>query len=179
MQVHGKSYLAEALRRLSRVPKEREGRIAWDSAKLEHGTFEVLYNLTFDPPIDDYDKDGAIWHALNECARAKDFTPRFFIQKVRAYLEALLGKQSRSFTAVTQINVQVGARLPGKITSVDGALEIRRTLPSSSQKVINGLKDYERSRLNLQDDFFYLVVKVKNLHKVANRGRRRFRLGIP
>ena len=162
MQVHGKHHLAEALRGLSKIPKDHDGRIAWDSSKLEHGTFEVLYNLTFDPPVDDYDKDGAIWHALNECARAKDFSSRFFMQKVRTYLEGLFGKQHRSFTAVTQINAQVGARLPGKITSIDGPVEIRRTLPSSSLKVIDGLKNYEHSRLNRQDDFFYLVAKVKS-----------------
>jgi hypothetical protein len=162
VHIHGKSHLAEALRGLSKIPKDHDGRIGWDSAALEQGTFEVLYNLTFDPPVDDFDKDGAIWHSLNECARAKDFTPRFFIQKLRAYLEGLLGKQSRSFTAVTQINAQVGARLPGKIMSADGPVEIRRTLPPSSLKVINKMKDYERSRLNLQDDFSYLIVKVKS-----------------
>ena len=108
MQIHGKSYLAEALQSLSKIPKEHEGRIGWDSEALDRGTFELIYNLTFKPPIDDYNKDGAIWHALNECARAKDFSTKFFIQKLRSYLEALLSKQPRSFTAVAQINAQMG-----------------------------------------------------------------------
>jgi len=161
MQIHGNSHLAKALQALSKIPEDHEGRVAWDSSKLEHGTFEVLYNLSFDPPVDDYDKDGAIWSALNECARAKDFTPRFFIQKVRTHFEGLLSKRPRSYTAVTQVNAQVHARLPDKIMSIDGPVEIKRKLPPSCLRVIGKLKDYDRDRLNLQDDFSYLVVKVK------------------
>lgn len=162
MQIHGKSQLAQALQSLSKVPKDHEGRIGWDSAALEHGTFELIYNLTFKPPVVDYDKDGAIWHALNECARAKDFSTKFFIQKLQSYLEGLLSKLPRSFAAVAQINAQTGAQLPGKIMSVDGPVEIRRTLPPSCLKVIKDLEAYERTRLNLQDDFVYLMVKVKS-----------------
>jgi hypothetical protein len=160
MQIHGKSELAEALQSLSKIPKEHEGRIVWESEALDHGTFELIYSLTFKPPIDDYYKESAIWHALHECARAKDFSARFFIQKLRSYLEGLLSRQPRSFTAVAQVNAQTAARLPEKILSVDGPVEIRSTLPPSCTKVVSKLKDYERSRLNLQDDFVYLIVKV-------------------
>jgi len=163
MQIQGKSHLAKALEALSKLPKkDNDGRIRWESGALEHGTFEVIYNLNFKPPIDDYDKDGAIWHALNECARANNFTQQFFIQKLQSYLAQLFSKQPRLFTAVAQINAQTGARLPDKIVSVDGRIEIRRTLPPSCIKVINKLEDYERSRLNLQDDFVYLTVKLKS-----------------
>ncbi len=182
MQIHGKHHLAEALRGLSKVPKDHDGRIAWDGAKLEQGTFEVLCNLTFNQPVDDYDKDGAIWHGLNECARAKDFTPKFFIQKVRGYLDGLLDMQPRSFTAVAQINAQVGANLPDKLMSMDGAVEIRRTLPPSSLRVISALDDYERNRLNLQGDFSYLIFKVKspNERSAVNAAYRsmKYALGI-
>lgn len=161
MQIHGKNHLTEALQALSKIPTDHDGRVGWDSAKLEHGSFEVLYNLTFDPPIDDFEKDAAIWSALNECARAKDFAPRFFIQKLRAFLEGLLSNKPRTFMAVTQINAQVGARLPDKIMSDDGSVEIRASLPPSSLKVIQKLEGFDRQRLNLQDDFAYLVMKVK------------------
>jgi hypothetical protein len=71
--IHAKEYLAKALRSLSQLPKNEDGRISWQSSQLEKGTFELIYSLTFKPPIDDHIKDGALWHVLNECARAKDF----------------------------------------------------------------------------------------------------------
>ncbi|MGX9427960.1 hypothetical protein [Bradyrhizobium sp. LeoA1S1] len=160
MQIQGKSDLEEVLQSLSKVPKNHEGRIAWDFDALDRGTFELMYNLTFKPRIDDYDKDGAIWHALNECARAKNFSTKFFIRKLRLYLEGLLSTQPRSFMAVAQINAQTGARLPEKIMSVDGPVEIRTSLPRPCLKVISKLEGDERSRLNFQDDFVYLIVKV-------------------
>lgn len=182
MQIHGKGGLGDALRGLSKLPEEHEGRISWDGAKLQHGTFEVLCNLSFDPPADDYDKDAAIWHGLNECARAKNFTPKFFLQKVRSYLDGLLNVQSQSFTAVTQINAQVSAGLPNKIMSIDGSVEILATLPASILKIVSKLRDYERSRLNLQNDFSYLVVKIKskNERSAVNAAYRniKYALGI-
>lgn len=181
MQIHGKNQLAEVLQALSKIPRDHDGRVGWDSAKLEHGSFEVLYNLTFDPPIDDFEKDAAIWSALNECARAKDFTPRFFILKLRTFLDGLLSNKPRTFMAVTQINAQVGARLPDKIMSVDGSVEIRASLPPSSLKVIQKLEGFDRQRLNLQDDFAYLIMKVKgrNDRGALNAARRmKYSLGI-
>ena len=38
----------------------------WESSALEHGTFEVIYNLGFEPAIEDYEKDGAVLARLNE-----------------------------------------------------------------------------------------------------------------
>jgi hypothetical protein len=35
MQIHGKSELAEALDSLSKIPKQHEGRVAWESAALD------------------------------------------------------------------------------------------------------------------------------------------------
>jgi hypothetical protein len=160
MQIQSKSHLAEALKSLSRVPKEHEGRIAWDSNALDRGTFEVIYNLTFKPAIEDYIKDGAIWHALNECARAKDFSIPFFIRKLRTYLEGLVSKEKRSYTAVMQINAQWNANLPKTIASAGGRVDITAGLPRACRKVIDGLKEYERERLHLQSDFVYMTTKV-------------------
>ncbi len=160
MQIQPKSHLAEALQLLSRVPKEHEGRIAWDSNALDRGTFEVIYNLTFKPAIEDYIKDGAIWHALTECARAKDFSVPFFIRKLRTYLEGLVSKEKRSYTAVMQINAQWNANLPKKIISAGGRVNITTALPRAFRKVIDGLKEYERERLHLQSDFVYMTTKV-------------------
>jgi hypothetical protein len=98
---------------------------------LDRGTFELIYNLTFKPPVDDYDKDGAIWHALSECVRAKDFSVKFFSWKLRLYLEGLLSKQPRSFTAVAQIDAQMGARLwsscAGRSRTFNGPVSVTRT----------------------------------------------------
>ncbi|MDB5609173.1 MAG: hypothetical protein JWP25_6073 [Bradyrhizobium sp.] len=160
MQIQPMSHLAEALEFLSRLPKEHEGRTAWDSDALDRGTFELIYNLSFRPSIDDYVKDGAIWHALTECARAKDFSTSFFIRKLRTYLEGLLSKEKRSFTAVMQLNAQGNAGLPKRIVSVGGAVEIQGHLSRACMKVIGKLEGYERERLNLQDDFVYMTTKV-------------------
>jgi hypothetical protein len=145
---------------LSRVPKEHEGRIAWDAAKLDRGTFEVIYNLTFKPAIEDYIKDGAVWHALTECARAKDFSVTFFIRKLRVYLDGLVSKEKRSYIAVMQVNAQRNAILPEKIVSAGGRVDITTVLPRSCGKVMDTLKDHERERLHLQDDFVYMTTKV-------------------
>jgi hypothetical protein len=160
MQIQSKSHLADALQFLSRVPKEHEGRIAWDSDALDRGTFEVIYNLTFKPAVEDYIKDGAIWHALTECAREKDFSVPCFIRKLRAYLEGLVSKEKGSYIAVMQVNAQRNANLPKKIVSADGRVDITTALPRSCQKVIDSLKDYERERLHLQDDFVYMTATV-------------------
>ncbi len=160
MQIQPKSHLAEALQTLSRVPKEHEGRISWDSHALDRGTFEVIYNLTFKPAIEDYIKDGAIWHALTECARAKDFSVPFFIRKLRAYLEGLVSKEKRSYTAVMQINAQWNANLPKTMIAAGGRVDISRTLPRACKKVIDGAKEHERERLHLQDDFVFMTTKV-------------------
>jgi hypothetical protein len=160
MQIQPKSHLAEALQFLSRVPKEHEGRIAWDSSALDRGTFEVIYNLTFKPAIEDFIKDGAIWHALTECARAKDFSVSFFIRKLRTYLEGLVSKEKRSYTAVMQINAQWNANLPKTIVSAGGRVDIMTGLPRACRKVIDDLKEYERERLHLQNDFVYMTTKV-------------------
>jgi hypothetical protein len=160
MQIQFKSRLAEALQFLSRVPKEQEGRIAWESNALDRGTFEVIYNLTFKPAIEDFIKDGAVWHALTECARAKNFSVPFFIRKLRSYLEGLVGKEKRSYLAVMQVNAQRNVNLPKKIMSPTGRVNITAGLPRACRTVIGGLKDLERERLHLQDDFVFMTSRV-------------------
>jgi hypothetical protein len=60
IKVRGRQHLPEALQFLSRIPKNEGGRVSWDSQKLERGTFEVVYNLTFTPAVADHIKDGAV-----------------------------------------------------------------------------------------------------------------------
>ncbi len=130
------------------------------SNALDRGTFEVICNLTFKPAVEDYIKDGAIWHALTECARAKDFSVSFFICKLRSYLEGLASKEKRSYTAVMQINAQWNANLPKTIVSTGGRVNIASRLPPVCRRVIDGLKEYERERLHLQSEFVYMTTKV-------------------
>jgi hypothetical protein len=182
MKIYPKAHLAEVLKAVSDLPKEHEGRISWESEALDRASFEILYNLNFKTPVEDYIKDGAVWHALNECARAKSFAAPFFIGKLRAYLEDLLSKKGRSFTAVMQINAEIGARLPKKIASVGGSVDIQTSLPRACLKVISGLKGYERSRLNLQDGFVYAIAKVSSANDrsaldIAYR-RMKYALGV-
>jgi hypothetical protein len=182
MKIYPKAHLAEVLKAVSNLPKEHEGRISWESEALDRASFEILYNLNFKTPVEDYIKDGAVWHALNECARAKSFAAPFFIGKLRAYLEDLLSKKDRSFTAVMQINAEIGARLPKKIASVGGSVDIQTSLLRACLKVISGLKGYERSRLNLQDGFVYAIAKVSSANDrsaldIAYR-RMKYALGV-
>ncbi|KRQ93833.1 hypothetical protein [Bradyrhizobium valentinum] len=167
MKIYPKSHLADVLKSVAKIPKEFEGRISWESGALDRASFEILYNLNFKTPVEDYIKDGAVWHALNECARAKNFAAPFFIGKLRAYLEDLLSKEPRSFTAVMQINAEFAVRLPKKIASVGGSVEIQTSLPRACLKVISGLKEYERSRLNLQDGFVFAITKVASTNDRA------------
>lgn len=162
MKIKTKTHLAKALRALSKVPKQTDGRIGWESSALEHGTFEVIYNLSFGPAIEDYERDGMVWHALNECARAEDFGVNFFTRKLRAFLNEQFSNQPRSFTAVIQLDARLGARLPGRILSVGGPIEIRTALPPFCQTLIGKLDRYERDRLDLHDGYTFLIVKVKS-----------------
>lgn len=160
IKVYGKQHLPDALQFLSRIPKNEGGRISWPSHELERGTFEVIYNLTFTPAVDDYVKDGAVWYVLNDCARTNDFSTKSFLRRLQSYLTAHFSKQKKRLLAAAQINVTVAAELPRKIPSIDGVIEIRTSLPTASQKVIGKLQSYERERLRLQDDFVYMTCKI-------------------
>jgi hypothetical protein len=135
---------------------ERAG--AW-----ERGTFEVIYSLAFTPPIDDHVKDGAVWHVLNECARADDFSTKFFMQKVNAFLAAHFSKQPKSLVAISQINANFNAGLPDKLPSPYGPIEIKASLSKIDRTVIDTLEDYERKRLGFNDDFLFLTCRVVSM----------------
>ncbi|MBR0840484.1 hypothetical protein JQ607_09825 [Bradyrhizobium liaoningense] len=160
IKVDANQHLADALRFLSRVPKNEDGRISWSSNELNQGTFEVIYSLKFTPPIDDHIKDGAVWHALNECARACDFSSKSFLQRIKTYLQAHFSKQPKAYLAIAQINATFSAALPSSIPSTFGPITIQANLPKSCSKVIGRLDNYERERLGLHDDFLYASYKV-------------------
>jgi hypothetical protein len=157
---HAKGHLSEALKSLAKLPKNEGGRISWESSKLERGTFEVIYSLTFNPPIDDHVKDGAVWHVLNECARANDFSTKFFQGRLNAFLAAHFSKQPRPLVAISQINASVSADLPDKIPSPYGPIEIKASLSKTDKAVLAKLETYERERLGFHDDFLYLTFSV-------------------
>src|SRR3954466_1838716 len=157
--VHAKGHLADALKSLATLPKNEDGRISWESSELERGTFEVIYSLTFTPPIDDHVKDGAVWHVLNECARANDFSTKFFMRKVKAFLAAHFSKQPKSLVAISQINANFNAGLPDKLPSPYGPIEIKASLSKIDRTVIDTLEDYERKRLGFNDDFLFLTCR--------------------
>jgi hypothetical protein len=160
IKIQEKHQLSEALNFLSRVPKHESGRISWASNDLERGTFEVIYNLTFKPAVDGHVKDGAIWHVLNECAHANDFSNKFFLQRLRSYLTLHFSKQKKQFFVAAQINATAAAALPRKIPSIYGPMEFRVTLPRTIQRVIGRLGSYEREGLSLHDDFLYITCKI-------------------
>lgn len=158
--IHAKQHLTKALESLSRLPKNEDGRISWESTQLERGTFELIYGLTFSPPVDDHVKDGALWHVLNECARANNFSTKFFLVRLRTFLAAHFSKKPKLLIAISQINAQASACLPNKIPSPFGLIEIKRYLSKTDRTVIDKLERYERDRLALHDDFLYLTCKV-------------------
>lgn len=161
IKVQAKQHLAEALQFLSHIPKNDNGRISWDSVDLDRGTFEVIYSLDFTPPVDDHIKDGAVWHVLNECARAKDFSTRVFLQRLKDYLRAHFSKKPKKLLAVAQINANFSAAMPESIPSTSGPINICARLPRACSKVIGKLDGYERERLGLHGDFVYMTCKVE------------------
>ena len=164
MKIHGrfhaKTHLADALKSLATLPKNEGGRISWESGELERGTFEVIYSLTFDPSIDDHVKDGAVWHVLNECARANDFSTKFFQRRLNAFLDEHFRKQPKPLVAISQINARFNAGLPNRIPTPYGPVEIKSSLSKTDRAVIAKLEDYERTRLRFHDDFLYLICRV-------------------
>jgi hypothetical protein len=161
IRIDATSHLDDALKALSQVPKEENGRISWDSGELEEGTFEIIYSLKFKPSVDDHIKDGAVWFVLNECARAKDFSRKFFIRKIREYIQKHLSKSPKTCVAVGQINCGPNVGLPNKLPSVFGQIEFRRSLSKSDQAVVNKLPEREKARLGLQSDFVIVISKTK------------------
>lgn len=161
IKIEASGHLGPALNALSQVPKEENGRISWESNKLDEGTFELIYSLKFKPSIDDHIKDGALWHVLNECARAKNFSTGFFLQRLRAFVKAYLDKRPNTLVAISQANCTFGAALPKKLPSIFGAVEFRHSLSKSDIAILNKLSAHERDRLGLLDDFVYLTSHVR------------------
>src|SRR5205823_1710938 len=110
--------------------------------------------------IDDHVKDGALWHVLNECARAKDFSTKFFLARLRVFLTAHFTKQPKRLVAISQVNSRLSAGLPAKIPSACGWIEIKPSLSKADKAVITKLEPYERSRLGLHDDFLYFSCNI-------------------
>lgn len=161
IRIEASSHLGSALHSLSQVPKEENGRFSWESNKLDEGTFELIYSLKFKPDIDDYVKDGALWHVLNECARAKNFSTVYFLQRLRAYVKAHLDKRPNTLVAISQVNCTLHAVMPQKLPSIFGPVEFKQSLSNSDLAILNALSTYERDRLGLQDDFVYMTSQVR------------------
>jgi hypothetical protein len=121
----------------------------------------MIYSLTFKPPIDGHVKDGALWHVLNECARANTFSTAFFLRPLRAFLTVHFSKQPKGLiAAISQVNARASARLPARIPSAFGIIEIKPSLSKIEKAIIDKLEDYERHRLGLHDDFLYVTCRV-------------------
>jgi hypothetical protein len=159
INIQAKNHLPEALKVLAKLPKNEDGRISWESSQLERGTFELIYNLTF-KPVDDYVKDGAIWHVLNECARGNDFSSKFFIAQLHAYLGRHFSKEPKSLIAISQINASVSAGLPNRLPSPLGPIEIRSSLSKIDREAIAKFHEYKQNSLGLHQDFIYLTCRV-------------------
>src|SRR5947208_1732578 len=97
-------HLRDELSALSSVPQNANGRISWETTRLDEGTFTLISILKFKPQVDDHIKDAAIWHALNECARNKNFSTQFFIRILREFIITQLTKTPKNLVAVSQIN---------------------------------------------------------------------------
>jgi hypothetical protein len=160
IQIQAKAHLADCLRSLSKLPKHEDGRISWEATKLERGTFELIYSLTFSPRVDDHVKDGALRHVLNECARAKDFSTKFFLRRLRAFVAAHLSRQSKVLIAISQINAIPNAALPSIVPSAFGTIKINPSLSKTDRRVIDNLKQNVQERLGLHSDFLYLSFRV-------------------
>lgn len=154
-------HLNHALGTLSKLPQNQNGQILWDTVKLDEGTFEIIYSLRFTPFVEDHVKDAAVWHVLNECARANDFSNRFFIRRLRHYIAAHLSKEPRAFLAACQVNCSPTINLPKKIPYVSGIAEFRQFLSKQDGIIIDSLGDYERDRLGLCDRFTYLTSQIR------------------
>jgi hypothetical protein len=158
IQAH--EHLAEALKALKQLPKNEEGRISWESNQLDRLTFELIYSLSFKPSIEDHVKDGAIWHVLNECARANDFSPKSFLAQLRTYLETHLNRQSKTFIGMAQINARVSAGLPSRFSSPLGLIRINSSLSKQQSRIVAQLHEFEWSQLELHKDFLYMNCRV-------------------
>jgi hypothetical protein len=81
---------------------------------------------------------------------------------LRAFIATHFSKQPKAVIAISQINCSHTAGLPSKLSSVFGPIEFKPTLSKRDQAIIDKLSSRERARLGLQDNFLYLVCKVKS-----------------
>jgi hypothetical protein len=123
----------DALDQLSKIFKNEEGRISWPSWELDQGTFALIYNLRFDRNVDDHLKDAGIWKAINECAKANNFSSKFFIRQLKLFVDEYQNKVPKSYRFVTQVNCNYSTRLPKILHSFDGDISFQSSL---SKKIV-------------------------------------------
>jgi len=80
--------------------------VGWKSSVYEHELFTLLASIEFEKGTNDYDKDGALRMALNDCALNKKFDQRYFVQALsRATKSLVQAKRKQAFYVTVQINV--------------------------------------------------------------------------
>ncbi|BBO09241.1 hypothetical protein [Bradyrhizobium sp. TM102] len=100
-----------------------DGRIAWPMEVDQH-TFQLIASLSFTPKIADHEKDGAIWSAMNECAKTKKFDERAFVRHLRDAIVKIRSKPTSAHSVLAQINVPKSKKTPKSLSSYYGLSRI-------------------------------------------------------
>src|SRR5262249_45973394 len=104
--------------------------------------------------------DGALWTVLNECARANNFSAKFFLQRLRSYVAAHFSKEPKRLVAISQINAKQSSGLPTVLPSAFGPIQVQGILSKTDRTIIQEHEESGRRFVRTHDQFLYLTSQV-------------------
>lgn len=152
--------------------KTDDGRIAWPMECDQH-TFQVIASLSFNPKITDHEKDGAIWSAINECAKAAKFDDRTFIRHLRDEIVKIRSKPTSPHSVLAQINVPKNRKIPKFLSSYYGPMAVQAQISPGQLSLLKNEHAFKTRTSYFEDDFLFVRAKIK-----ARDGRSALEEGI-
>ncbi|MCK1698156.1 hypothetical protein [Bradyrhizobium sp. 144] len=137
-----------------------DGRIAWPMEVDQH-TFQLIASLSFVPKIPDHEKDGAIWSAINECAKNKKFDDKAFIRHLREAIVEIRSKPTSAHSVLAQINVPKKEKIPKSLSSYYGSIVPQARILPSQLRILKEEHAFETRLASFEDDFLFVRAKIK------------------
>ncbi|MEY9543643.1 hypothetical protein ABIE85_006703 [Bradyrhizobium diazoefficiens] len=149
-----------------------DGRIAWPMEVDQH-TFQLIASLSFVPRIVDHEKDGAIWSAINECAKSKKFDEKTFVRHLRTEIVKIRSKPTATHSVLAQINVPKNQKIPKTLSSYYGPMVPQAQILPGQLRILKEEHAFKSRLASFEDDFLFVRAKIK-----ARDGRSALEEGI-
>ena len=155
--------IADVLANLSSIVIREGERIAWSSQELERSKIELIYGLQFKPKVEDYIKDGAIWHSINECARKNDFSQKTFSRFMIFYVNSHQEKKKQRYNAVCQINSRYNQVGPLKINTPIGVVHITDGINKKDHAILTKRSPDDLKQMGFHDSHQFIRCAVDSV----------------